>query len=82
MWINAKNGGYEVTDIAKNGAASEAGMVIGDIITAIDGKPARPEQLSDARQTFRARPAGTKVILTVQRGGVSHAVTLTLKNQI
>jgi S1-C subfamily serine protease len=82
LWINAKDGGYEVTDIAKGSAGAAAGLAVGDVITALDGKPAVIEQLSDARQMFRDLPAGTRISLTVRRGGENRVLTLTLKDQI
>ena len=82
LWINAKNGGYEVTDVAKGSAGAEAGVAVGDVITAIDGAPAVDEQLYAARRRLRDEPAGTKVVLTVKRGGETRAVTLTLRDQI
>ena len=82
LWINAKSGGFEVVDVAKGSAAAEAGIAVGDMITAIDGQPVRDEALSDARRLLRARPAGTKVALTVQRGSELRSVVLTLRDQI
>ena len=82
LWINAKSGGFEVVDVAKGSAAADAGVAVGDVITAIDGEPAREEALSDARLLLRARPVGTKVKLTVRRGSESRAILLTLRDQI
>jgi len=82
LWINAKNGGYEVTDVAKDSAGAAAGLAAGDVITAIDGKPVVAEQLSDARRLFRERPAGTRIALQVRRGAESRTVALMLKDQI
>jgi len=82
LWINAKNGGFEVTDVAKDGAGTLAGLAVGDVITAIDGKPAVADQLADARRLLRDRPAGSTVMLTVRRGDESRSVRLTLKDQI
>jgi S1-C subfamily serine protease len=82
LWINAKGGGYEVTDVAKDSAGAAAAIAIGDVITAIDDKPALAEQLSDARRLFRELPAGTKMRLKVRRGSESRIVMMTLKDQI
>jgi predicted aspartyl protease len=82
LWINAKSGGFKVVDVAKGSAAEEAGVAIGDVITAIDGEPAREAALSDARLLLRTRPAGTKVRLTVRHGSQSRSVLLTLRDQI
>jgi predicted aspartyl protease len=82
LWINAKAGGFEVVDVAKGSAAADAGVAVGDVITAIDGEPTRQDGLSDARLLFRTRTAGTKVDLAVRRGSETRSVTLTLRDQI
>ncbi|HEY3949771.1 aspartyl protease family protein [Phenylobacterium sp.] len=82
LWINAKDGGFSVTDVAKDSAGAAAGLAVGDVITAIDGRPAIAGQLADARRMLRDEPAGTKVALSVRRGGETRPVTLTLKDQI
>ena len=82
LWINAKSGGYTVTDVARDSAAAAAGIRIGDVITSIDGQPARDEALSDARLKLRVQPAGTKVELIVRRGSESRLIAVTLRDQI
>ena len=82
LWINAKDGGFAVTDVAQGSAGVEAGVAVGDVITAIDGKPAVDAGLADARRKLRSEPAGTKVQLTVRRGTETRPVTLTLRDQI
>jgi hypothetical protein len=82
MWINAGKSGYDVTDVSQGGPAAEAGIVIGDVITAIDGRPVVTEGLSDARIALRAQPAGTKVQIALTRGMEKKLVTLVLRDQI
>jgi hypothetical protein len=82
LWINAKPGGFEVVDVAKGSAAADAGVAVGDEITAIDGEPVREDGLSNARLMLRTLPAGTKVGLTARRGSMSRSVILTLRDQI
>ena len=82
LWINATSGGFNVVDVAKGSAAADAGVAVGDVITAIDGKPVREAGLSDARLLLRARPAGTKVRLTIRRGSQSRSIAVTLRDQI
>jgi predicted metalloprotease with PDZ domain len=82
LWINAKSGGYEVTDVAAGGAGARAGFAVGDVILAIDGRPVRPEGLSEARILLRAKPVGTKVQMQVKRGADTREVTLVLQDQI
>jgi membrane-associated protease RseP (regulator of RpoE activity) len=82
VWINAADDGFAVTAVAAGAPAAEAGLAAGDLITAIDGKPARPEGLSDARAALRTLPAGARVSLAVRRGGVERTVLLTLRDLI
>jgi Aspartyl protease/PDZ domain len=82
LWINATSGGFAVVDVAKGSAAVDAGLAVGDVITAIDGAPVREDGLSDARLLLRAEPAGTHVTLTVRRGQDSRDIVLTLRDQI
>lgn len=82
LWINAKAAGYEVTDVAKASAGAEAGIAIGDVITAIDGRPVATEALAETRRRLRDAPPGSKVQLLVERAGVTRQVTLTLRDQI
>jgi C-terminal processing protease CtpA/Prc len=48
----------------------------GGIVTAINGRPARPEELSDARLLLRSLPAGSTVDLSLirhaRRSGSKH----------
>ena len=82
LWINAGKDGYDVTDVSPGGPAAEAGIAVGDVITAIDGKPVTTEGLSDTRIRFRAQPAGTKLTIAVTRGTNRKTVTLVLREQI
>jgi hypothetical protein len=82
LWINATPGGFAVVDVARGSAAADAGVAVGDVIAAIDGKPAREEELSDARLLLRAGPAGARVNLTIRRGSESRTVAMTLRDQI
>jgi len=87
LWINAQvgaveNGGYAVTDVAQGSAGAAAGIAVGDVIIAIDGKPALADRLADTRRMLRDLSAGTKVALSLRRGGQTRAVTLILRDQI
>jgi hypothetical protein len=82
MWINAEPQGYVVTDVTRGGPADEAGIKVGDIITALSGAPVRFEGLADTRLLLRSRPAGTRLELDLKRAGASRKATLTLANQV
>ena len=82
LWINAKPAGYEVVQVASDSAGAKAGLAVGDVITAIDGKPVETERLSDTRLRLRNDPPGTTLLLAVSRSGQSRPVTMTLADQI
>ena len=82
LWINATKGGYIVTYVAAHSPAAQAGLHTGDVIVELDGRPARAEDLSDARELLRARPAGTHVPMLVKGKTGSRRLVLTLRDQI
>jgi putative serine protease PepD len=68
--------GIEVTGVVPDGPAEQAGLVVGDVITAIEGSPARStEQLVLA--TLR-HDAGDSIELTYQRDGEAHTTDVVL----
>ncbi len=62
--------GIRVIRFTDDSPAREAGMEIGDLITAIDGAPAGREPLVNWVVNLRG-PAGTPVVLEVERGTMS-----------
>src|SRR5690606_1308184 len=69
--------GLHVSDVVPKGAAEEAGIKAGDIITKLDGRTITSS--SDLQERiYRLRP-GDKVKLTYKRDGKERDVTVTLK---
>jgi S1-C subfamily serine protease len=68
--------GAVVTRVARSSIADGAGIQVGDVITAINGKPLQGAQ--DLRNAEGLLPVGSIVQLTVKRGGNSHQVSATL----
>ena len=68
--------GVVVTRVSTGSAAENADVEVGDVITAIDGKPLRSAQ--DLRNAEGLLPVGSTVKLTVQRNGTSRDVTAKL----
>ncbi|MFB2120522.1 Do family serine endopeptidase [Parapedobacter sp. 2B3] len=69
--------GLHVSDVVAKGAAEEAGIKAGDIITKLDGRAITSS--SDLQERiYRLRP-GDKVKLTYKRDGKERDVTVTLK---
>ena len=82
MWVNAAKDGLEVMDVTKGGAAEKAGLKVGDIITAINGKPATDVPVYAIRKAWRNEAAGTVVKLAVGTGKDARKAKLVLKDQI
>ena len=68
--------GAVVTRVTTGSAADSADIQVGDVITAMDGKPLRTAQ--DLRNAEGLKPLGSAVKLTVLRNGSSREVTAKL----
>jgi hypothetical protein len=82
MWINAMNGGFQAMSLTSGGPAENAGIKVGDVITAVDGVPVESSKLSEFRERMRDDPPGTVIKLTITSSGESRVIPLTLRNQI
>ncbi len=69
LWFNKDAEGYKVVDVTAKTPAAEAGLAKGDIITAVDGKPATGIPLPEMRLRLRNQAPGTAVTLTVKGKG-------------
>lgn len=68
--------GVVVTRVTGGSAADSANIEVGDVITALDGKPLRSAQ--ELRNAEGLMPIGSTVKLTVQRNGSTRDVTAKL----
>ncbi|MEO6968365.1 MAG: PDZ domain-containing protein [Rhodanobacteraceae bacterium] len=82
MWINAVADGVQVMDVTAKGPAQDAGLKVGDVITAVDGKPATSIPLYDLRRQLRDESPGTVVHFTVKRGNATRKAPVMLRDQI
>lgn len=82
LWINQQGAGFIVESVMTGGPADKAGLGTGDVITAVDGKPAMKIGLSGFREMLRNDAPDTRLELTVAHGNASHNVTLTLRRLI
>ena len=73
---NRKDAGALVQEVVEDSAAAAAGLQIGDLITAIGGRPIRSS--GDLRAEIISLSPGTPVMLTVVRDGVEITVRAVL----
>jgi len=69
--------GLYVKSLVPNGAAEQAGIKAGDVITKVEGQPAY--EGSDLQERVGEMQPGDKLSLTVLRGGEEKNYTITLK---
>lgn len=74
-----KHQGMYVRDVLENGAAKEAGILSGDVITEINGKSIRSSS-NLSEEIGKARP-GDKVNISVIRDGKTKQFTAVLRNR-
>ncbi|WP_295996417.1 S1C family serine protease [uncultured Adlercreutzia sp.] len=73
--LSTDTGAY-VAAVSKDSGAAAAGIQVGDIITAFDGQPV--ESASDLMLDVRTKQPGDTVTLTVNRGGQTSDIQVTL----
>jgi len=74
--------GVRLTDVFEGRSAGQAGLKVGDIITAIDGDPVRASRAEDVDvfpAMVRQRRVGQKVQLSILRDGKPTTVAVTLE---
>jgi putative serine protease PepD len=70
------SGGAQISSIASGSPAAAANIQAGDLVTAINGSPiTSTEQFIAVVDTY---PPGTKLTLTVKRGGQTLKISMTL----
>jgi len=75
--IGREEGRLRVNSLLEGSPAEQAGVDAGDVITAIDGQPTATMSLTTAVDRITG-PAGTSVVLTVNRAGLAQPRDLTV----
>lgn len=75
--LGTVNGIY-VAEVSADGAAAEAGLKAGDVITAVDGK--QIDKFGELQELLVNHHPGDKVTVTYLRDKKKHSATLTLRN--
>lgn len=74
--VREDGAGFDVTRVTPGGPAERAGLLPGDIVSAIEGQDAGPLGAAGARELIQG-DAGSTVCLTIERDGVIQEVTVT-----
>jgi S1-C subfamily serine protease len=74
--IKDVEGGAQVTQVVSKSPAAQAGLKVGDVITAFDGKPVTSADVLTAA-VFTSK-SGESVTITVRRNGATKRITATL----
>jgi carboxyl-terminal processing protease len=76
LWVRPSHSGILVASVQSQSPASNAGIVPGDVIAAVDGTATTTSSVGDVVQRLRG-PAGSDVTLTLLRNDVATDVTVT-----
>lgn len=84
LWLNQRGAQFIVIGVTEKGPAAQAGIIVGDTVTAIDGKPAALLSLPSVRRTLREGAPGTRVPFMIQSkgSGQTRTVVVTLRDLI
>jgi len=73
---SGQTGGAELAEVRSGTPAAQAGLEVGDVVTAVDGKAVSTP--SELQAVIDGRHPGDRVIIDYVRDGAHHSVTLTL----
>lgn len=71
-----ENGGIRILAVAENGPAMEAGVLVDDVIVAVDGQSILDMELNESKKLIQGEE-NTTVAITVLRGGEEKTMTVT-----
>jgi hypothetical protein len=81
LWLNRAEEGYRVEDVVADSPAAAAGLKVGDLVLAVDGKKATDLPLAEAREILKGAP-GTKVWLQMRSGETEREVAVVLREMV
>ncbi len=79
LWLGRGDGGFRVFDVIGASPAMEAGLRTGDVVTAIDGKPATTLDIFAARRIL-SDPQRTAIRLEWRRGAKTSTGEIALRD--
>jgi predicted aspartyl protease len=82
MWLFRDGDALEVVAISPGGPAEKAGIAQGDRLVRVAGEPTSKRTLADWRAMLRELPPGTRLEVSLVRGGRERSAVLTLTDLI
>jgi membrane-associated protease RseP (regulator of RpoE activity) len=80
MRIERETAGFRIISVSSGTPAAEAGLHLGDVIVAVDGRPASSITLPTLRDEFRQRRPGSVIALGIQSEGERRCVRMVLRD--
>src|SRR6185436_425716 len=81
LWLNRAEDGYRIEDVVAGSPAAAAGLKVGDLVLAVDGRKSTELPLVEAREILKGAP-GTKVRLQVRSGEAAREVEVVLQEMV
>jgi len=75
--VSADERGVVITQVVEDSAAEDAGLLAGDVVVAVDGRPVR--RAADLRNKVGMSPVGDRIELTVMRDGRERSITAVIR---
>jgi hypothetical protein len=81
LWLNRADEGYRIEDVVADSPAAAAGLKVGDLVLAVNGRKATELALAEAREILKEAP-GTKVRRQVRSGEAAREVEVVLREMV
>ena len=81
LWLNRADAGYRVEDVVADSPAAAAGLKVGDLVLAVNGRKATELPVAEAREILKSAP-GTRVRLQVKSGATEREVEVVLQEMV
>jgi hypothetical protein len=79
LWLGRAPNGFEIYDVIAGSPAAEAGLRVGDVVTAVDGKPVAKIDLFDLRERLADPNAPASIALIYSRKKQCNTARLALR---
>lgn len=81
LWLNREGDAYKVEDVVAGSPAAAAGLKVGDLVLAVNGRKAADLPLAETRELLKSAP-GTRVRLLLRSGEAEREVEVVLREMV